>query len=68
MEEKLGDKVIVEDDYIKPGDFRDANVRKALEKKAKQEVKQKREQDGDSSDDDLRGAKEFIFHSKPIFS
>ena len=41
---------------------------RALEKKAKQEVKQKREQDGDSSDDDLRGAKEFIFHSKPIFS
>ena len=38
MEEKLGDKVIVEDDYIKPGDFRDANVRKALEKKAKKNV------------------------------
>ena len=38
MEDKLGDRVIVEDDYIKPGDFRDANVRKALEKKAKKNV------------------------------
>ena len=37
-EEKLGERLIVEDDYIKPGDFRDKNSRKALEKKAKKNV------------------------------
>ena len=34
----MGERVIVEDDYIRPGDFRDANVRKALEIKAKKNV------------------------------
>ena len=35
---KLGNKLIVEDDFIKPGDFRDLERHRMLEEKAKKNV------------------------------
>ena len=37
-EKKLGDKLLVEDDFIKPGDFRDLERHRMLEEKAKKNV------------------------------
>ena len=37
-EKKLGEKLLVEDDFIKPGDFRDLERHRMLEEKAKKNV------------------------------